>query len=147
LRELDSTHTTNLCQAIASIIFESNFQTKAPMLSRQHRPPLIAINLQRAVVCAHALRLRFSRICLFPGKIVSPLSGDIYTTLFPAMSQAILQSHLRCQKRSDWFPEKTLVDIFFLRICPFLNEICALSTKNDYTEIKFIVKQKRESQP
>jgi hypothetical protein len=89
--------------------------------------------MQLAGHSACALRLQFSRIRLFPGKIKSPFEGIlILLRVFPAVKRFFKFVRMTFFRPISSITS-TLVDIPLLWICLFRGEICALSKKNDYT--------------
>lgn len=95
--------------------------------------------LSMSWICAHVLRLKFSRICMLPGKIMPPFTRGVLSYYDPfGMSRVFLlifYKQLACLS-------KTLEVIQFLGIITIVICSCALSTREDYTETALPVKGK-----
>jgi len=118
-----------------------DFQTKAPMSSRQHRPPFSECLSNCLDV---SLGHKFSRICLSTRRIISPLKGkfSLLHILHRVKRFGGIGSKLLTQTHYLFFAHDAGY-ILLLWIRSFLNKICVLSTMKDYTETFPPVKGKR----
>jgi hypothetical protein len=89
--------------------------------------------LQRAESCAHALRLQFSRICLFPGKTISPDWGFL-SYYKPHRESSEIQINSKFFRISFSSLLVKAGGYAFFIDPPRRGKVCVINTSEDYTE-------------